>query len=42
MLKSSFMFKGIEAKIEFFPYILAKDFNRKTLAKKLFNIISEG
>jgi len=36
------MVKGIEAKIEFFPFILAKHFTRKTLAKKLFNIISEG
>ena len=42
VIKSSLMIKGIEAKIEFFPYILAKDFTRKTLAKKLFNIISEG
>lgn len=42
VLKSSLMIKGIVAKIEFFPFILAKDFTRKTLAKKLFNIISEG
>ena len=42
VVKASVMIKGIEAKIEFFPYILAKDFTRKTLAKKLFNIVSES
>jgi 1-acyl-sn-glycerol-3-phosphate acyltransferase len=42
VIKASLIINGIEAKIEFFPYILAKDFTRKKLAKKLFNIISKS
>ena len=40
LVKASVRIKGIEAKIEFFPYILAKGFTRKKLAKKLFDIVS--
>ena len=40
VVKASVRIKGIEAKIEFFPYILAKGFTRKKLAKKLFDIVS--
>jgi 1-acyl-sn-glycerol-3-phosphate acyltransferase len=42
VIKASLIINGIEAKIEFFPYILAKDLTRKKLAKKLFNIISKS
>ena len=40
VVKASVTIKGIEAKIEFFPSILAKGFTRKKLAKKLFDIVS--
>ena len=42
VIKSSLKIKGLEAKIEFFPYIMAKGFTRKKLAKKLFDIVNEN
>lgn len=42
VIKSSLKIRGLEAKIEFFPYIVAKGFTRKKLAKKLFDIVSEN
>ena len=42
VVKASVTIKGIEAKIEFFPCILAKGFTRKKLAKKLFDIVNEN
>ena len=40
VIKASITIKGIEAKIEFFPCVLAKGFTRKKLAKKLFDIVN--